>query len=460
MEAVRAIKPLIRVVALSGSLRKGSYNTGLLRAAIELTKESVPGMHIEYIDISLLPLINTDLETNGYPPVVEVFRQKIRKADSILFASPEYNFSVSAPLKNAIDWASRSPNVWADKPAAVVSTGGGRSQYHLRQIGVFLGLHFINEPEFTLNAFQPPKKFDAEGNLVDGGSKERLKQFLVSLQAFTLRLRVENVSKFSTQMSEDPEQLQEIHEKRRERRKWTPTEDIMLCSSWLNTSKVVVVGNEQKTPSFWKRIASYFNSSPKLAGFQKREAGHCKHRWNKINDNVRKFVGCYEAAKRQKTSGCSDTDVRKVAYEIFFNDHKVKFNLEHAWMELCNDQKWCASSTCKGEGSSKRRKLDDQSTSSHTFTQLEDQQMARPQGVKAAKAKGKRSVSKSGTEESESTSLLEFQRMQTIKEKKNLAVKERLSKVGLLDSLIARKKPLSELEMALKNKLITDMLSN
>uniref|UniRef100_M4E953 NAD(P)H dehydrogenase (quinone) n=1 Tax=Brassica campestris TaxID=3711 RepID=M4E953_BRACM len=246
MEAVTAIKPLIKVAAISGSLRKGSFNTGLLRAAMELTKESVPGMHIEHIDISPLPLINTDLESNGtYPPVVEAFRQKILEADSILFASPEYNFSVSekiplrkidvgsflqgmhplilsvsfvnfylvleecnmtinfvqsvylvdipAPLKNAIDWASRSPNVWADKPAAIISTGGGfgggRSQYHLRQIGVFLDLHFINKPEFTLNAFQPPQKFDAEGNLVDEVARERLKQVLVSLQAFTLRLQ-------------------------------------------------------------------------------------------------------------------------------------------------------------------------------------------------------------------------------------------------------------------------------
>ncbi|XP_018469473.1 NADPH:quinone oxidoreductase isoform X2 [Raphanus sativus] len=152
---------------------------------------SVP---IEYIDISPLPFINTDLEINGtYPAVVEAFRQKILEADSILFASPEYNYSVSAPLKNAIDWASRPPNVWADKPAAIISTGGifggGVSQYHLRQIGVFLDLHFINKPEFTLNAFQPPEKFDVEGNLVDEPAKERLKKVLISLQEFTIRLQ-------------------------------------------------------------------------------------------------------------------------------------------------------------------------------------------------------------------------------------------------------------------------------
>ncbi|CAN7093401.1 unnamed protein product [Brassica rapa subsp. narinosa] len=194
METGTVMKQSIRVAALSGSLRKGSYHKGLLRAAIDLAKESVPGMQIEYIDISPLPFMNTDLEINGtYPAVVEAFRQKILEADSILFASPEYNYSVSAPLKNAIDWASRPPNVWADKPAAIISTGGifggGVSQYHLRQIGVFLDLHFINKPEFSLNAFQPPEKFDVEGNLVDESAKERLKKVLTSLQEFTMRLQ-------------------------------------------------------------------------------------------------------------------------------------------------------------------------------------------------------------------------------------------------------------------------------
>lgn len=97
------------------------------------------------------------------------------------------------PLKNAIDWASRPPNIWADKAAAIVSAGGGfgggRSQYHLRQTGVYLDLHFINKPEFFLNAFQPPIKFDSNGNLLDVAAKERLKEVLLSLQAFTLRLQ-------------------------------------------------------------------------------------------------------------------------------------------------------------------------------------------------------------------------------------------------------------------------------
>ncbi|PQQ19692.1 NADPH:quinone oxidoreductase isoform X1 [Prunus yedoensis var. nudiflora] len=87
---------IIRVAALSGSLRKSSYNRGLIRSAIEISKTSINGLQIEYIDISPLPLLNTDLEGEGsFPPAVEAFRQKILEADSILFASPEYNYSLS-----------------------------------------------------------------------------------------------------------------------------------------------------------------------------------------------------------------------------------------------------------------------------------------------------------------------------------------------------------------------------
>ncbi|KAJ1432537.1 NADPH-dependent FMN reductase-like [Sesbania bispinosa] len=177
-----ASSPVINVAALSGSLRKGSYHTGLIRSAIELSRGgAIQGINIEYIDISPLPFLNTDLEEQGnkYPPEVEAFRHKILQADSILFASPEYNYSVTAPLKNAIDWASRPPNVWAGKPAAIISAGGdfggGRSHYHLRQIGVYIDLHFINKPEFFLKAFQPPLKFNSDG-IHPATSRQKLKQ--------------------------------------------------------------------------------------------------------------------------------------------------------------------------------------------------------------------------------------------------------------------------------------------
>ncbi|XP_062088228.1 NADPH:quinone oxidoreductase [Humulus lupulus] len=193
---ISTLKPIIKVAALCGSLRKASFNYGLIHSAIQLSKEPIfKGLlDIEYIDISPLPMLNTDLEVNGtFPPAVEAFRRKILEADSFLFASPEYNFSVTAPLKNAMDWASRPPNVWGDKAAAIVSAGGqwggGRSQYHLRQIGVFLDIHFINKPEFYLDAFQSPEPFDSDGKLIDEPSIERLKKVLLSLQAFTLRLK-------------------------------------------------------------------------------------------------------------------------------------------------------------------------------------------------------------------------------------------------------------------------------
>ncbi|KAK4253199.1 hypothetical protein QN277_010793 [Acacia crassicarpa] len=189
-----ALLPAIKVAALCGSLRKGSFHRGLIRSAIELSKGDIRGMEIEYIDISPLPMLNTDLESNGtYPPEVEAFRQKILAADSVLFASPEYNYSLTAPLKNAIDWASRPPNVWAGKAAAIISTGGSvggaKAQYHLRQVGVFIDLHFINKPEFFLNAFQPPAKFNTDGDLIDEEVKNKLLKLLLSLQQFTLRLQ-------------------------------------------------------------------------------------------------------------------------------------------------------------------------------------------------------------------------------------------------------------------------------
>ncbi|KAM0948796.1 putative NAD(P)H dehydrogenase (quinone), NADH:ubiquinone reductase (H(+)-translocating) [Dioscorea sansibarensis] len=187
---------MIKVIAICGSLRKASMNRGLIRSAIEMCEEGIDGMEIEEVEIDHLPFINPDLEMESeakFPLAVEVFRRRIHEADALLFAFPECNYSLPAPLKNAIDWASRPPNVMAGKTAAMVSaaggSGGNRSQAHLRQIGVFLDLHFINKPEMFIRAHQPPKKFDSDGNLVDAHIKENLKSLLLSLQSFTLRLR-------------------------------------------------------------------------------------------------------------------------------------------------------------------------------------------------------------------------------------------------------------------------------
>lgn len=93
---MEAVEPVIKVAALCGSLRVGSCNRGLIRAAMKLCKERVGGMEVDYIDITSLPMLNTDLEVDGtYPATVEAFRQKIQEADCFLFASPEYNYSLT-----------------------------------------------------------------------------------------------------------------------------------------------------------------------------------------------------------------------------------------------------------------------------------------------------------------------------------------------------------------------------
>ena len=108
-------------------------------------------------------------------------------------------------------------------------------------------------------------------------------------------------------------------EDRKQRCKWSTAEDLVLISAWLNTSKDPLVGNEQKAGTFWKRITAYYNASPKVVGLAKREQKKCKQRWGKINEGACKFVGCYDAATKQRTSGQSEDDVLKAAHEIFFN---------------------------------------------------------------------------------------------------------------------------------------------
>lgn len=235
---------------------------------------------------------------------------------------------------------------------------------------------------------------------------------------------------------------------RKERRKWTPADDILLISSWLNTSKDPVVSNEQKLTAFWSRVAAYFAASEKVSGCEPREPGHCKQRWHRINDQVCKFCGAYEAATRGKTSGQNENDVLKAAHDIFTNNHKKKFLMEHAWRELKNDQKWCEVSSARNVGSSKKRKCEDgadSSTSAATET-------VRPPGVKAAKARGKKAVDAEN-------GVKEFETMWTIKQA-DFAMKERLKKMSLLDKLLAKTEPLADYEETLKKNLINDLWSN
>src|SRR5262250_1775125 len=158
----------IAVLAICGSLRAGSYNKAALRTAVELKP---PGMTIETADIGSFPLYNEDVRAQGFPPPVERFRDQIAAADALLFVTPEYNYSVSGVLKNAIDWASRPPDQPFDgKPVAMMGAsmglgGTGRAQYHLRQSCVYLNMFPLNKPEVMIS--QAQNKFDASGRLTD-----------------------------------------------------------------------------------------------------------------------------------------------------------------------------------------------------------------------------------------------------------------------------------------------------
>ncbi|XP_048620165.1 glutathione S-transferase T2-like [Brassica napus] len=249
---------------------------------------------------------------------------------------------------------------------------------------------------------------------------------LNSQQSISFGNYEERVSLSSSQAFET-EDGGESGTQRRERRKWTPADDIVLISSWLNTSKDPVVSNEQRSDTFWSKIAAYFAASRQDGGCE-REALHCKQRWHKINDLVCNLCGAYEAASREKTSAQNENDVLKLAHQIFYTNHKKKLLMEHAWKELRNDQKWCEASAAKNEGSSKKRKCEDGGDSSSS--QATD--MKRPLGVKASKVHGKKTMA-------EEKAMKEFETMWSIRQH-DLALKERLSKMRLLDSLIADKK--------------------
>src|SRR5579872_4953549 len=179
----------ITVLGICGSLRKASYNMAALRTAVELKP---PGMTIEIADISQFALYNEDVRAEGFPPVVETLRRQIKAADALLFVCPEYNYSMSGVLKNAIDWASRPPDQpFAGKPAAIMGAaagmaGGARAQSDLRRSCVFLDIHPINKPEVFIG--QAQTKFDAAGRLTDEAARGFIRDMLVALEAWTRQI--------------------------------------------------------------------------------------------------------------------------------------------------------------------------------------------------------------------------------------------------------------------------------
>lgn len=247
---------------------------------------------------------------------------------------------------------------------------------------------------------------------------------------------------FSSQQSEAPPLSEETPVDRKERKKWSPADDEVLISAWLNTSKDAIVGNDQNKGTFWKRVGEYYAATPhgQKEG-ERREHLHCKQRWHRINDLTNKFCGAVAAAERQVSSGQNDTDVLKMAHDIFYADHKIKFNLEHAWCVLRYEQKWLSLNISKASPSSKRKNVEPGSQASTTHVADEG---IRPEGVKAAKSKRNAGKEKSLADY---TSIWEMKKV-------DLATKERLSKLAILDTLLARKEPLTEAEEVVKNKLL------
>jgi len=180
----------IKVLGISGSLRKASYNTAALRAAEELVPS---GMTLETFEIAPIPLYNEDVRTQGFPPPVEDFRARIKAADAVLIVTPEYNYSVPGVLKNAIDWASRPPEQpFNGKPIALMGAsigafGTARAQYHLRQSFVFMNGLVLNQPEVMIGS--AGTRFDAQGKLIDEKSRELITALLTGLRDWALRLR-------------------------------------------------------------------------------------------------------------------------------------------------------------------------------------------------------------------------------------------------------------------------------
>ena len=178
----------MKVLAICGSLRAKSTNKGLVRYAQANAPE---GMTIEIADLSNVPFYNADISER--PAAVQQLLQQIGEADALLFGCPEYNYSIAPALKNALDWASREPNnaLLDGKAVAMMGAGGGmgtsRSQYHLRQVCVYLNLHPLNKPEVFANAFS--NSFDAEGNLVDEKIQGNIRAQLAALMVWSQQLK-------------------------------------------------------------------------------------------------------------------------------------------------------------------------------------------------------------------------------------------------------------------------------
>lgn len=176
-------------MAFAGSLREGSYNKALIKAAKELAPAH---LNISIFDLKGIPLYNADVEAKGNPKRVSEFKEAIRKADGLLIATPEYNHGVAAVTKNAIDWASRPAKSAPlnEKPVGILGaspglTGTARGQSQLRQAFEFTNSYCMSQPEVLV--YRAHEKFNEKGRLTDESTRKFLGTYLEELYSWVLK---------------------------------------------------------------------------------------------------------------------------------------------------------------------------------------------------------------------------------------------------------------------------------
>jgi chromate reductase, NAD(P)H dehydrogenase (quinone) len=182
-----------RILAIAGSLRQGSYNQGLLRAAEELAPDWV---EVRFFDISTPPFFNEDLEAAGDPEAVRRFKEAIINANAVLIATPEYNGAVPGVLANAIDWASRPTgrSVLRNKPVAVMGavlgkSGSANAQATLRGVLSRVGAVVVPDPQVLVQ--YASRLFDEQVNLRDEDTREEIRQLVEAVAHWCRRVQPE-----------------------------------------------------------------------------------------------------------------------------------------------------------------------------------------------------------------------------------------------------------------------------
>jgi len=193
----------LRIAAISGSLRDGSYNTATLHAAAELAPD---GVDLDVITLEGVEPYNADVEARGWPSGVAALRHRVEPAVAVLFSTPEYNYSVSGVLKNAIDWMSRphADGVITGKPAGIMGAstsmiGTARAQAHLRQMAYYNAMPLLASNEVLIGSVAD--KFADDGTLTHEPTREFVKGFMTDFVAWIRTLRAEHTSAASTDHS-------------------------------------------------------------------------------------------------------------------------------------------------------------------------------------------------------------------------------------------------------------------